>query len=436
MAKVDKYHFVGVAGVGMSSVAQAAVGAGHKVSGSDRGTLSVPEYGLRTADCGVERLRQDKPGLSGVLAKLENAGVVLYPQDGTGVTGDLTGIVVSTAIEGDNPDLVAAIKLGIPVLHRSEMLARLVEGKRCLAITGTSGKSTVTGMIGWALAELGADPTVVNGAPVLDWMDDEHIGNIRLGASDFWVIEADESDRSLLNYHPDWAIITNVSADHFSVEEAEQLFETFRENVKEWTIDGPVDICGADLNLRMKGAHNIENAMIVALACARFGYSESDIVKVLESFSGIHRRYEVVGISHDVTVVDDYAHNPAKIRALWKAAAEDARKVLGVWRPHGYGPLRKLMKDLEKCFVEVCVGEDKLFVLPVYDAGGTADRSIGADELVRLLLDKGINAEYVEEDTVVDKVAAAAGEGDIVLVMGARDPNLSALARSILARIE
>lgn len=392
----------------MSSVAQAALGTGYIVSGS-------------------ERLRSD----SETVVKLKNAGVLLFDQDGSGITDDLAGVVISTAIEDDNPDLVAARALDVPVLHRSDMLARLIKGKRCLAVSGTSGKSTVTGMIGWVLVELGADPTVVNGAPVVNWMDDEHIGNVRIGKSDLWVIEADESDRSLLNYFPDWALITNLSADHFSLPETVELFEEFRGHVSDWVLDETDVESFSDVNIPVPGDHNVENAAMVLTAARKLGYDADDAAKALEKFRGISRRFEVVGSCGGVTVIDDYAHNPAKIGAAFKTARQEYGSVTALWRPHGYGPLVKMMDDMAKMFVANCSETDRVLIMPVYDAGGTADRSINSDELVRRLVEMGVNAQYVEEGDVV--LSAVDQPSDAVLVLGARDPGLPELAKEILA---
>ncbi len=438
---IMRYHFIGVAGVGMSAVAQAALGEGCVVSGSDRqggedcGTVDCGQRGEGRGQTASPKATPSQGRFGSVLFKLERAGVSLFPQDGSGVTANLDGVVVSTAIEDDNPDLVAAGALNVPVLHRSEMLAQLVAGKRCFAVTGTSGKSTVTGMIGWVLSELGADPTVVNGAPVLNWMDDGHVGNVRQGGSDLWVIEADESDRSLMTYHPDWAVVTNVSADHFTFDESVRLFADFEAQVKEWTIKGPVEPADTEMQLVMRGAHNAENAVMAMRACEKLGYDAGPIAAALESFKGIHRRFELTGTSNGVAVIDDYAHNPAKIVASWRTAREDSSRVIGIWRPHGYGPLKKMMEDLVSSLQECVSGGDKLFVMPIYDAGGTADRSVNSDELVRRLKDCGVDAEYVLEDDVVGRVAGQAEAGDVILLMGARDPGLPGMARAILGKL-
>jgi len=429
-----RYHLAGVAGSGMSALAQILLAEGRAVSGSDR-----------HADAGRDLA---------VLRQLASAGVRLFPQDGSGVRGAGT-VVISTAVEDDNPDRVAARRLGVPLVHRSETLAALTEGRRCIAVTGTSGKSTVTGMIGWTLEQLGADPTVVNGAVLLDWRRPDAVGNARHGRSGLWVIEADESDRSLLNYAPEWAVVTNASADHFGLAETLELFRAFRERVGTGvvsTVDEPALLRGfepelsadrvafryggLDFAVPLPGRHNAENALCAVLLCERMGLDLTRVRDALARFRGLQRRLQTVGRRQGVTVMDDSAHNPAKIGAAWRAVAPYYRRVLGVWRPHGYGPLAAMKAGLAKVFAELCRAEDRLYILPVYDAGGTADRSVHAGMLVDELRARGLEAGPAEFDRAPARVAADARPGDLVLVMGARDPALPELAERILASLE
>jgi len=424
-----------VAGVGMSAIAQVVLAQGNVVTGSDRDN-----------DAGKDLE---------VIRKLKLAGVKFVPQDGNGVAGSTAGVVVSTAIEKDNPDMVAAQRLGVPVIHRAEMLARLVDGKNCVAVTGTSGKSTVTGMTGWLLECLGADPVVVNGAPVLNWCNEQKVGNMRYGASKLWVIEADESDKSLLKYHPDWAVITNISRDHFELPETVALFKVFAGQVKRGVVniadepevaglfkpqvsaaDSSFVYKGTEFVVPLPGRHNADNALCAVIMCERLGFPLNRIRKALSSFKGIQRRLEMVGERRGITVIDDYAHNPAKIRAAWLSVAPVHKSVIGLWRPHGYRPLVTMMDDLVSMFTETCRPWDKLFLLPVYDAGGTANRSVNSDELAARLKARNISAEYVPGMAQAVKAASeTAGQGDVVLVMGARDPGLSEFAREILNAI-
>ncbi len=428
-----RVHVTGVAGAGMSAVAQAALGCHLSVSGSDR-------------------LYDGGAGLP-VLSQLQRAGVVLYPQDGSGVRAGAEAVVVSTAIEHDNADRLAASAAGIPVLHRSQLLAGLAGGHRCLAVAGTCGKSTVTGMAGWILEQNGLDPTVVNGAPVNGWMSDACVGNVRRGHGDLWVIEADESDRSLLNYSPLHAVITNMSADHFDMEETRLVFQSFRARVSGCCIgaldgadylDGVVSSCdangsrfvyeGVDFRLAMPGRHNVENALHAIMLCRLLGVTPARSAAALLTFRGIHRRLEVVSSTGGVTVVDDYAHNPAKISAALAALLPFARRVVAIWRPHGYGPLRGMLEGLGESFKVLQKGDGhRLLLLPVYDAGGTADRSIGSEALADRLAPAGVAVACVEDHAAVRQavLALSPSAGDTLVVMGARDPGLPALAGAL-----
>ncbi len=435
MTEYHRVHIVGVAGVGMSALAQAALGAGAAVSGSDR--------------------YLDRGEMLPVLAQLVQAGVKLHPQNGEGVRAGVDAVAVSTAIEPDNPDLLAARAAGVPVLHRSRLLASLVRGRRCLAVSGTSGKSTVTGMAGWILEQAGRNPTVVNGAPVINWQSASAVGNYRCGSGDLWLIEADESDRSLLNFTPQHGVITNISADHFDLAETRRLFEAFRVQVAGTCIgaleSATTPTCmdvhisaegsrfvldGVDFQLRLPGRHNVENARHAVMLCGCEGVATVTCAVALRTFRGIHRRLEVAGCARGVTVVDDYAHNPAKLSAALAATVPFARRGIVIWRPHGYGPLRAMLDDLVCEFRVLRGGGHRLLLLPVYDAGGTADRSIGSETLAARLQAEGVDVRCVPDfESARKEAVAVARPGDVVLVAGARDPGLPGLARSVAAAL-
>jgi len=421
----------------MSGLAQVLVKTGHDVSGSDR---------CRDAGQPLD-----------VLDRLERAGVQLVPQDGSGVEATTAALVVNSAIEEDNADRCKAQELAVPIVHRAAMLARLLRGRRCVAISGTSGKSTVTAMIGWILSELGADPVVVNGAAVIGWEGPAQVGNIRWGQSDLWVIEADESDRSLLQYEPAWAVVTNASLDHFSVEETHRLFRDFTARAREGVLDVSEDASllegfhpeltpagsrfqrsDVTFETSLPGRHNAENALVAVVLCEKLGYKPTAIRDALRTFRGIRRRLESLHAADSrIRVIDDYAHNPQKIRAAWQAVAAFHDRVLGVWRPHGYGPLRHMREDLANTFESVVRSQDRLYLLPVYDAGGTADRSEGTEVLARMLADRNCPAEAVDSfDAAIERLRAEAEQGDAILVMGARDPGLPLFARRVAQELE
>ena len=428
-------HLVGVAGVGMNPLAQALLAAGWDVSGSDR-----------YLDTGQELA---------VLPKLRGAGVRLVPQDGSGIGDHTEAVVVSSAIEPDNPDQAAAERHGVPVVHRATMLARLAEGKECIAVTGTCGKTTVTGMVGFLLEQLGDDPTVVNGGVVVNWQTGERVGNVRVGRSRRWVVEADESDRSLLRFHPDWAIITNVSADHFALDETQRLFEAFAGQVRRgivgpWGGGEPWEGFEAALSSRgsrfvyggqefclpLLGRHNAENALQAVMLCERLGHPLDRVAAALSQFRGIRRRLDAAGVAGGVTVVDDYAHNPAKIRAAWQAVAPHYTRVLAAWRPHGFAPLAKMHDEIRDLFCEMARSCERVCVLPVYYAGGTVTATISSQTLVEDAEAAGASIDFVEDyDELVSRMAGWAEPGDVVLLMGARDPELPTVARRIVERV-
>lgn len=428
-------HLCGVGGIGMSALAEVLVGCGCRVTGSDRAL--------------------DSDSVPPVFEKLAKGGVVLCPQDGGGVTADTDVVVVSTAIEDDNPDLAAAKRHAVPVQHRAQLLAALAGHGRCLAVTGTSGKTTVTALAGWLLAELGADPTVVNGGSIIGWISDDHVGNVRIGESDLWVVEADESDRSLLNFHPEWAIITNVSRDHFELDELQAMFRRFADQtanrvITEADLDAVLNPdtvrCSSagigfvygdtEFSLPMIGEHNVRNALQAVLMVEQMGYAPPDIAAGLRTFPGVHRRLERVGQAGGATIFDDYAHNPSKITAAWTAVRMTSNRVIGIWQPHGYGPLAHMYDELLDCFGELGRDGDRVLVRPVFYAGGTTMRNVSSEQFVTDLRKRGVDADVAGSAA---ETAAAIGaelkEGDALLSMGARDPLLPAYARALVEAV-
>lgn len=437
-------HVAGVAGVGMSALAQALRWTHDRVTGSDR----YFDQGLALP----------------IFDALRASGVELVRQDGSAVDARTTAVVYSTAIEDHNPDFAAARKAGVPLKHRAAVLAELARGQNLLAVAGTAGKTTTAGMLGWVLEQLGADPTVINGGALVAWADAQHVGNMRRGGDGApWVVEVDESDRSLLNFNPEWSILTNISQDHFALAEVQDLFRQYAARVRTGLVCGAgvaavlgpqaarineasapperigdgyeVAWRGQRLGVSQPGAHNALNALLAAELCAQLGFAPDRIAEALARFGGIQRRLERMDPGGPVRVVDDYAHNPAKIAAAWSAVAAPGNRVLGVWRPHGFGPLRTMLDPLADAFAEVCRAQDKLWLLPVYDAGGTADRSINSDSLAARLQARGLAAATARGYEILGaELAATARAGDTILVMGARDPHLPVFARELTAK--
>lgn len=395
-----KRHLIGVGGVGMSALAVALANLGDEVTGADR-TL------------GTRNIRF-----------LESLGIHCYPDDGSGVDGTVDEVIISTAIEDDNPGLVAAKEFGIPVTHRAVALARALSSRKLVAVVGTCGKSTVTAMLGHILSECGLDPFCVNGANVPGWE-----GAVRYGRGEYAVAEVDESDKSLVAFHPYAAIVTNSSADHFSKEEMDRVFDSFVAGLPGPVIDARgCEIDCEKISVPMPGRHNKFNAALAVKMAVALGCGEAAAVASLASFRGVERRLERYG----ERVYDDYAHNPEKIRAMWQALAEAHPKggICVVWRPHGYAPLRKMMGDFADTFNEIVRECDKLLLLPVYDAGGTADRSISSDDLAQMLK-PGVAIQVPTLDAAYNWIAPRTNNFAAFAVCGARDPNLPALAAKI-----
>ena len=378
----------------MSALATAMLRLGDSVTGADRN--------LATAN--IEFLR--------------SIGVECFPDDGSGVDRSTGEVVVSTAIEEDNPGLLRAKEFGIPVTHRAKALARTLSGRRLVAVVGTCGKSTVTAMLGHVLAECGLDPFCVNGANVPGWE-----GAVRFGRGEYAVAEVDESDKSLVAFRPYAAIVTNASADHYSKEEMDEVFDAFIKGCEGPVVDGRVTYGEADVSAL--GRHNRNNAFLALEMAKALGCDEAKARAALMTFRGVERRLQ----RHGENVFDDYAHNPEKLHAMWTTLAERyPGGVCVVWRPHGYAPLRKMAESLAEMFNATIRPQDRLLLLPVYDAGGTADRSINSDVLAarvpRSVLVKDLDEAYSWILSHKDGFAAFA-------TCGARDPELPGLARRL-----
>ena len=401
-----KRHLIGIGGVGMSALATALVKLGDTVTGADRN--------LNTKN----------------IAFLESLGIRCFPDDGSGIDRETDEVIVSTAIEETNAGLLRAKEFGIPVTHRAKALSRALAPFRLVAVVGTCGKSTVTAMLGHVLAECGFDPMCVNGANVPGWLGavriPEHLHDCslltaRCSLPRYAVAEVDESDRSLVAFRPYAAIVTNASADHYSKEEMDEVFDAFVKDCPGPVIDArgetyaPEDFNGQNASLAVR--------MAVALGC-----DESRARAAISTFGGVERRLQ----KYADNVYDDYAHNPEKLRSMWLALKKaHPGPLCAVWRPHGYAPLRKMLDDLAEMFAEVMAPDDRLLLLPVYDAGGTTDRSINSDALAAKIGTAGKVTLVPSLDAAFAWISANRGGFAAFVTCGARDPELPALARRV-----
>jgi UDP-N-acetylmuramate--alanine ligase len=458
------WFFCGIGGSGMLPLATILHGQGAEVAGSDRS--------------------RDQGRTPEKFAWLEAQGFALYPQDGSGVTSPEQTLVASAAIEDTVPEIVRARALGCPRMTRAELLAALFNAAPLgIAIGGTSGKSTVTGMLGWILHQAGRDPTIMNGAVMKNFVtDDVPFASARVGKGPAFVSEVDESDGSIALYRPAVAVLLNVSLDHKEMDELRALFGDFlasapraavnlddpesaalaarspdvvsfgidaagaRISVGEWsesafevtaTITDRQDGSSHALSLRMPGRHNLANALAAVAGAAAAGIEVRDAVAALATFAGIARRFDVIGTSASgVTVIDDFGHNPEKCRATLRTVRAHPGRVIAFFQPHGYGPLRQMGHELALTFARE-LGPDDVTILcdPVY-FGGTVDRSEGSERIVRLIEDAGGHAEHVANRAdCATRIAELAEPGDRVVVMGARDDTLTEFAKDLLARL-
>ncbi len=443
----DRVHFVGVFGSGMSALAQYLRFTGAEVSGSDR----LFEH-------------EDVAALRDRLKALE---VSILPQDGSGVTGRTRFVCASTAIEGDNADLAAARRLGVPVVHRSDLLAAIVASRRTVAVAGTSGKSTVTALLFEILTRAGLSPGLLSGANLIRLEERGLIGNAFLGASDLLVVEADESDGSLVRYPPDTCVILNVSKDHKPVAETVGLFREFAARSRRAFVnaDDPrlAEVPGArfgtsegagfrpdaveclpravavrrggrEFRLPLPGRHNVENLLAALCAAEALGADPGRVTAAVAEYRGVARRFAVTPTAAGVTVVDDFAHNPAKVTAAIAAARGLSARVFAVYQPHGFTPLRFFGAELAEAFREALRPGDGLLLLPVYYAGGTTARDVSSADVAARVGEAGFPVHVAtDRDDAVGWLRQQARPGDVVLLMGARDPSLPALARRIAA---
>lgn len=448
-----KIHFVGIGGVGMSALAQLHAMGKDTVTGSDRliskGYTDMALWGY-----------------------LKDLGISLFPQDGSGIDHRTDLIVLSTAIEEDNPEIVKAKALGIPTIHRSELLAQHVAAHRTIAVSGTSGKSTTTAMVYDILAFAGLSPSVITGAAILSLQKEQGVfGNVYKGESDILVIEADESDGSIVKYHPHLGLCLNLQKDHKEIDILQGYFKEFASHCKtvvsnaeeanlcaiapqaktfglsmgdiypsEIKVDGfgsDFTIQGQPFRLRVPGMHNVANATAAIAAALEMGVNLETCAKALNKFEGIARRFASIGSFNKIEVVDDFAHNPHKLGATISAAHLRGKRVLAFYQPHAFASVKLLTPEFVESFAKHIGPEDKLWLTEVYYPGGTISSGISTRSIYEGLKERGTNVAYYDcREKILAEMAAAAQPGDILLVLGARDPTLTDFARKLLAALK
>ncbi len=439
------YFFVGLGGSGMLPLAEIVKASGAQVAGSDRAN--------------------DQGRTPEKFEALKAQGFVLYPQDGSGVRAGQV-VVASAAIEESVPDIARAKALGLERLTRAELLARLLNAAPVsVAVGGTSGKSTVTGMTGWILAEAGLDPTIVNGAPMRNFGSASRTG----AGGGVFVSEVDESDGSISLYRPTVGVVTNIALDHKPLPELRGLFSGFVSACQRPVVNGDdaesVSLAGlrfgfdegaelrgsgiaeapdgiafqvayngvaAWVRLPVPGRHNAANALAAIAAAMSLDVPLARAAAALSGYRGIARRLEIVGEANGVSVIDDFGHNPDKIGATLATLGAFSGRLLVFFQPHGYGPLRLMARELGESFAKGLRPGDRLIVSDPAYFGGTTDKSIGSDAITVHVP----GAEHIAaRDDCGARLIELAEPGDRIVVMGARDDSLTMFARGLLDRL-
>jgi len=447
----NNIFFIGVAGTCMSAIAQYLAGMGKNISGSDR--YFMP---------GVYNETQEK---------LTTAGIHCFLQNGEGITAETELVVVSTAVEDTVPEVQKARLLNIPIIKRSELLAMIARSKKTIAVGGTSGKSTTSAMLFDILQYAGMQPSIIGGAGLVSIIKEGKIGNAKVGAGEWLVIEADESDGSIVQYEPAVGLLLNIDKDHQEIDELMSIFGQFKNNSSQLFIvnlsnhlskllsvnklqDFAVDensgagfiatnfnqtgltisfkIVDTLFELNTVGKHNMENALAAVAVANQLGVPLDVCAAALRNYEGIYRRHQVLGNKNGIWVIDDYAHNPAKCAASIAACQYIAPKVIAWFQPHGYGPTRFLRNDFVKEIAAVLRPKDEIWMSEIFYAGGTAVKDISANDLVEDIKALGKNAFFVADrnDFVVTATPHLTADC-VLLLMGARDPSLESFGKAV-----
>ncbi len=429
---------LGIGGVGMRSLAALMHQQGIRIIGYDR-DLSNP-----------------------VIQRLKDLNIDIYdetiPMD---QLKDIQEVITSTAVEDQNPVYRAIQALKMPILHRSQKLLELIMPyKKVLAVCGTSGKSTVTALLAHVLDACGYDADCYVGADRLDVHYCLQFGARFSGSYQYMVLETDESDKSLLNFHPQIAFLTNIGQDHYPEQELLDTFQKFANQVQEefWvcvdalsdriqhsnritvSMQGKADfiihdvklfadqsifkINGMAFEISQPGLHSVWNAGLVASYAMYHQIKPAAINAALKTFTGLSRRFTVIPVSNHRRIIDDYAHNPNKIGSAIQTCHLNDAPLLVIFQPHGYGPLKLQWAELIKIFLQTLKPHDRLLLLPVYDKGGTADRTINSQIFLDAIQQQAGNFEVKllsSLDEVLQNFSTVTLNIKQILVLGARN---------------
>ncbi len=440
-----KIFFSGIGGSGVSAIASFMADKGHIVAGSDRSFDGNPAHPLYQI--------------------LKSKNIAIVPQDGSGLDSSFDFAVFSTAVEPDQPEVIKAMRIGIPILTGPEYLAKIVAGFRTIAVAGTSGKSTTSGMLAFLMQQLGMQPNFIGGGRVKQLKTERNAGNAIAGDSEWLVMEACESDGTIINYKPEHSIILNLELDHHSVEKTAEMFESLGGNTSGMIILNSDDanlekvplkntvnfsigagsgyraeavdlqpfstgfsVNGTRFRLSLPGKYNLYNALACIALLGEMGVSLKNIADVLNEFSGLERRFDIHLNDGKRLVIDDYAHNPHKIASFMRTMQNVRERVCYIFQPHGFAPTRTMKAEYIGAFAENLRFSDHLILLPIYYAGGTASKDISSSDLAPGIRERGKSVEAVESRGVV---LSRSGAWDSYAVLGARDDTLADFARDL-----
>ncbi len=451
-------HFIGIAGTGMSAIAQYLQGIGMQVTGSDR--------------------YFDQGTALDIQHKIQATGILCYPQDGTGITPLTDVVICSTAIEDTVPEVVQAKALNIPVIHRSTALTLIANSKKTIAIGGTSGKSTTCAMLYTILEQAGMQPSIISGAGLVQLIQQGLIGNAYVGKGDWLIIEADESDGSIVQYKPAVGVLLNMDKDHKEMEVLLELFTKFRQHSSHFIVNqshplasqlstntahdysitqaqaGTVasnysthaftiqySIQDVPFTIPSIGRHTMENACAATAVAVYCGATLTQCSQALATYQGIYRRHQIIGCKHGVWLIDDYAHNPVKCAASIAACQPLSTHIIAWFQPHGYGPTKFLKDEFVHEISAVLRPTDAVWMSEIYYAGGTATKDISANDLIIGIQANGKAATFIpnRKDLVAHlkaymaTLALPTHATVVLLLMGARDPSLESFAQEVWA---
>jgi len=444
-----KIFFSGIGGAGVSAIASFMADKQHEVYGSDRSFDTD----------------QHHPAY----APLKANGVKIVPQDGSGIDSSFDLVVFSTAVETTLPEPKKAASLGLTVKTRPQFLAELVASHKTFAIAGTSGKSTTAGMLAYMMRELGLSPNFIGGGRVAQFRSPSNMGNSAASSSDLLVVEACESDGSIVSYKPEFSVILNLDLDHHSIEKTAAMFAALARNTAKKTIlngddahlsglalDNAVTfglvhaddyraenvelkplyseftLRGIRFKVNLPGQYNVYNALACLATLGEYGIPLERCVRPLETFTGVERRFDVKLNSGTGFVMDDYAHNPHKIASLMQMAQKIREKITYVYQPHGFAPTRMMKKEYIQAFAENLRPGDRVLFLPIYYVGGTVAKDISSEDLAKGVTALGGSSKVASREEILN----AAHGGEAYIVCGARDESLSDFAVAIARKVK